>query len=400
MTGLVGETQGPRTTIEHGETVSVPLGPDTFNTGAIAFHAGAHKTGVILGADAAFQQQISPDETDVLLTSRFLTGLQDGRDGNPRLWNPMGVQGITWNFAQGEIVTLDYQFLPLYVRYYGLVNVEAGSATQPMLIRGWLNPTTNALADRKLFLKVTAYADPTATVLAAFGATPAGSVTFAVIAGLDAEQRPRWTEVPDGDGLPAGVDIGTADVKFECALLDNTDVTILDEYSWLNPSDDPVVVRPTTPTFTVSAACIILDGTKIADLESSVLTMVNDLVAVPGGACGAMPQSFDRQGASTAELTIERRYTTFRDQTINLDDTEFAVLIQGRTNVLVDGAGANGDVFDFEISLPVCKLIGTSWKAFTAATDTTNSLTIRASPTSGSPQWQYKVKTQFLDPLA
>ena len=62
MTGLVGETQGPRTTIEHGEVVSVPLGPDTFNTGAIAFHAGAHKTGVILGADAAFQQQISPDD--------------------------------------------------------------------------------------------------------------------------------------------------------------------------------------------------------------------------------------------------------------------------------------------------------------------------------------------------
>lgn len=400
MTGLIGETQGPRTTIEHGEPVTVPFGPDLFNVGAIAFHAGAHKTGVILGADAAFQQQISPDETDVVLTSRFLSGLQDARDGNPRLWNPMGVQGIVWNFAQGEIVTLDYTFLPLYVRYYGLVNVEAGSATQPMLIRGWLNPTTNALADKNLFLKVTAFATPNATVLAAFAATPAGSVTFNVIAGLDDEFRPRWTEVPDGDGLPAGVDIGTADVKFECALLDDGDVTVLDEYSWQNPADAPMVVRPTTPTFTVSAACIIFDGTKIADLESSVLTTVNDLVSVPGGACGAMPQSFDRQGASTAELTIERRNTTFRDQTINLDDREFEVRIEGRTNILVDGAGANGDVFDFELTLPTCKLIGTPWFAFTSAADTTKSLTIRASPAAGSPQWKLLIKTQFLDPLA
>ena len=400
MTGLVGETQGPRTVIEHADPVVVPLGPDNFNTGAIAFHAGAHKTGAILGADAAFQQQISPDETDVILTSRFLTGLQDIRDGNPRLWNPMGVQGIVWNFAQGEIVTMEYSFLPLYVRYYDLTNVEAGSATQPMLVRGWLNPTTNALANRKLFLKVTAYADPNATVLAKFGATPAGAVSFNVQAGLDAEGRPRWTEVVDGDGLPAGVPIGTADVKYECALLSTTDVTALDEYSWENAIPDPVVVRPTTPTFTVSAMCIILDGTKIADLESSVLTTVNDQQVVPGGACGAMPQSFDRLGASTAELTIDRRYTTFRDQTLNLDDKEFAVLIEGRTNVLVDSGGANGDLFDFEVSLPKCKLIGTPFKTYTSATDTTNSLTIRASPNSGTPQWQYKTKTEVADFLA
>ncbi len=399
MTGLVGEVQGPQTAIEHSGPITVPLGPDTFNLGLLALHAGAAKDEAQLGSDTAYQQQISPDETDVDLTGRYITAEQDIRDGEPRIWNPVGIPQVVWNFAKGDIVKMQYTPLPLYVRYYDLAVLETGSPTNKAIIRGWLNPTQNAIADKKLYLKVTAYGSPTATMLAGFAATPTGSVTFSVTAGKDAEGQPYWTEIVDGDGLTQGVPIGRADNKMEIALLDAADVTALDEISLLNPIPDPVVTRPTTPTFTVSAICLTVDGTRVADLESATLTTVNDLQAVPGGACGAQPQAFNREGASTAEFTFERRFVTFRHEKDIHDDAEFAVLIEGRTDVLVDSGGARGDVFDFSVSLPLGRY-ASGFKALASATDSTSSYTVRASPDASNAQWTVLMKTAFADIFA
>ncbi len=401
MTGLIGEVQGPRTAFEHGGDVVVPLGPDTFNLGLIAQHGGGARTAVQIVADAAWNQFIGPGETDVDLRKRFVTALQDIRDGEPRLWNPVGIQQIVWQFAKADVVKMAYTPMPLYSRYYDISATVAGSPTQRAIVRGLLNPTTNDLADKKLFLKVTAYADPAVTVLAGFGVTPVGAVTFQATAGLNKELRPNWARIVDGDGLPAGVAIGRADVEMEIAFLDNADVTALDEISLVNPIPDPTVTRPTTPIFTVSSMCLTVDGTRVADLESATLTMANDLVAVAGGACGAYPQSFNRQGASTCELTFERRFVTFRHEKDIHDDATFAVLIEGRTDVLVDSGGAQGDVFDFSVSMPLTQFAGgQSFKALASATDANASYTLRSSPDSGNPQWLATFKTQFADIFA
>ncbi len=401
MGGLFGEQQGPVTTFEHTGTIINPLGPDTFNLGLLAQHAGAIGTPVQDGSDDSHEITISPDEVATDLKTRFVTVMRDLRDGNPVIYNPCGVKQVSWGLEVGGLVLMEYTLMPLWTRYHDLAATVAGSPAQNMITRGILNPTNNALTDRKIFIKVTAYADPAATLLMAFAATPVGSVTFPATAGKDLELRPLWARVVDGGGLPAGVRIGKADAEFEVALLDPADVTVLDEVSFDNPIPDPTITRPTTPTFTVSSTCIVVNGTKVADLGSSTWVTVNDLGANPGGACSAYPSSYFREGVSTSQLTFDRRMTTFRLEKDLLDDQPFTVLIEGTTDVLVDSGGAEGNVFDWSATLNNCQFEGgQNFKTLTSATDTTSTYVVRSSPSTGVPQYVIKMRAQFSDPLA
>lgn len=398
MTGLFGEIQGPITAINHAGDFSTPVSPNTFFMGLLALQAGASKTAVKPTADNTWIQEISPDETDVVLLDRYITFLQDITDENPRLFNPASIKQTVLSAPKGERLNAVFSPMVLRVRYYDISVLEAGTPANKAVVRGWLDETNNAKTDRKLFLKVSSYADPVATMLAGFGATPTGPVTFSVTAGLDAEGNPFWTEVVDSDGLPAAPGIGRADVKFEMALLDNADVTLLDEISLVNPIPAPVIVRPTTPTFTASAACLIVDGVVIADIDNWTLTLINDLNVVPGGACSAMPGAFERAGVSTAVMEFQRKFVTFRHETDLHDDAEFEVFVEARTNQLVHAAGVNGDVFDLKITLPAAKFSsGQSFKALSSATDTDSSYSVSGSPTSSTPQWKAVLKTDFAD---
>lgn len=293
---------------------------------------------------------------------------------------------------------LQFTPTPLEFRYYSLATTEAGSATHPMLIRGWLNETNNAVSDRDLYTLVTAYSSPTATCKAAFGATPTGSSTFTITAGVDAEGNPRWTEVAlDSSATP----IGNAGMRFEAALIDATDVTALDEYSYANPITPLAKVSPTQPVFTSSSTCLSIDGTNVAGLEGLTVTTVNDLDFVPGGICRDAPQAHRRSGTSTVTVEAERAWTTHRHMTDLHDDAQVAIVITFRADSVIDSGGTSGTQFNGTLEIPLGRFAdGQGFKTLSNATDVTESLTFVGQPDDSNPQWRLTSATDVEDILS
>ncbi len=393
--GLTGQIAGSRTVLTPQGTFEVPFALNTFCLGLIAQHAGALRTEVQIAGDSAWTQVISPDETDIDLLTRFPTFIVDMKDGEPKIWFPTGIQSIVWNFTKGDVAKLVITPVSLGFSFYDLAVQEAGTPARGAVFRGWLNATNNALASRKLFTKVTAFADPLATVLAGFAVTPTGTTSFPVTAGLNAEGRPNWTKIIDGDSALPGLPVGTADVKMEMAFLDTTDVTTLDEESQINPSASPTKITPSQPEMTVSAICLTVDGTIVADLEGLTLTTVNDLAFVEGGACGAFPQAFKRTGVSTAVAEWVRSWLTFRHQKDIHDDAAVAILIEGESDVQIDSGGVQSDRFNFSMSIPVGRISdGQEFKSLSAgATDDTETISVMGEPTGSTPQWELTCQT-------
>lgn len=398
LTSLIGETPGPRTVLNPGGTVTVPFASNRFCLGLLALHAGASRTSAVIGSDAAWTQVISPDETDVDLIKRFVTIYWEKTNGEPELWGPTGVSQVVWTFPKAGEVMLAFTPMPLENRFHGLPTFVAGTAVTPVLIRGWFNPANNALpaASKDLFIRVDAFSTPTATMEAALGATPAGAgTTFDLITGLDAEGRPKWGEVILDTGVPTP--IGTADLKFEAALVDDSDVSVLDQ-SRFNFAEEITPVIPTQPVFTSSAACLTVDGTIVAALENLTVTMVNDLGVVAGGSCRASPTEHKRSGRSTCVVDATTVWVTNRHDANLQDDSEVVIEIEGRSDVLVDAAGAAGTQQQFLIEFPVAKFAdGSAFKILAGATDDQQALSFACGPTSSSPQYQITIPTDFED---
>lgn len=393
--GTIGLKSGPRTVLTPSGTFQVPFALNQFVLSLIAQHAGAAATEVQQGADSTWLQVIDPDQTDLDLLTRFPTMLFDKKDGEPQLHGPVGIQQIVWAFEKGDVAKLEFTPMSLGFRFYDLPAVVTGSATQPPVIRGWLNPTNDALPDKKMFLKVTAFSTPTVTCLMGFGVTPTGAVTFDVIAGLDDEGRPIWAEILDGDSSVPGLPIGTADNRLEVAFLDEADVTALDEYSYLNPIASPVKVSPTQPELTVAAICLEVDGVEIADAESVTVTTTNDLAVVEGGACTAFPGSFKRTGNSLCTIEFERGWTTYRHMAALKRDSKFVVVIKGRSDTETDPAGARDDQFNFVLRFPIAAFA--DGQEFTTleggASDDTESISLTGEPDDSNPQWRLTATT-------
>lgn len=400
LTSLIGETPGPRTVLNPGGTITVPFASNRFCLGLIAFHAGATRTSAVIGGDSAWAQVISPDETDVDLIERFVTFYWDKKNGEPELWGPTGISQIVWTFPKAGEVMLQFTPMPLENRFHGLPVTVAGTAVTPVLIRGWLNPTNNALAAaaKDLFIRVDAFSTPNATMEAALGATPAGAgTTFALVTGLDAEGRPKWGEVILDTGVPTP--IGTADLKFEAALVDDSDVSVLDE-SRFNFAEEITPVLPTQPVFTSSASCLTVDGTIVAALEDLTVTMANDLGVVAGGSCRASPTEHKRSGRSTCIVDATTVWVSNRHDVNLQDDSEVVIEIEGRSDVLVDSGGLAGTQHGFLLDFPVAKFAdGSAFKILAGATDDQQALSFSCGPTASSPQYEIRIPTDFEDIL-
>ena len=287
--------------------------------------------------------------------------------------------------------------LPLESSFHSLPVTVVGSPANHVITRGWLNPVNNALADKDLFVVVSAFSTPNATMKAAFGSTPVGSNTFNLVTGKDAEGQPKWGEVVLDDGVTP---IGTADLKFEAALVDDSDVTALDAARF-NFATEVTPVFPTQPVFTSSAACLKIDGTQVAGLEDVTVTMISDLGRVDGGSCRAAPTAHRRLGRSTCVVEATVVWTTNR-QDVNLqDDPEIVIEIEARSDVLVDPGGAAGTQFNFLLEFFVTRFSdGSSFKVLSSATDDNQSLSFACEPTDSTPQWRLTVPTDFQDMLA
>lgn len=399
ISGLTGAISGPRAVLTPQGTFLTPLTLGKFELGLLAHVAGATKTQVQLGADTAFTQVIDPDQTDVEVLDRWLTFLYDKKDKEIQLWHPCGVKQVDLNFAKAEVAMMETTLMSLGFGFYDVAAVVAGSATFPVVIRGWLNAANRALADKKLFIKVTAYADPAATVLAGFAVTPVGAESFAVTAGLDAEGRPQWAEVIDGDSATPGQPIGTADNKLEMALLDETDVTVLDEYSYENQIASSVKVNPGQPEMVVSAVCLFADGDLVADLEGVSLSIVSDLGITEGGACRAFPTAFKRTGTSTVTGEFERGWITYRHMGDLRDDAKFVLQITARSDQQIDTGGARSDQYNFTIDIPIATFAdGQEFKTLSGGSeDDTETITFMGEPDGSNPSWRFSCDTDVSD---
>jgi len=399
MIGLPGNAAGARTSLPAGGPLAVPFALSPFVLKALGLHFGAVATPVLIAGDAAaWTQVLGADETDIDVSGRFATVYFDKTNGVPEYWHPVGFSQVVFNFPQAEEATVTFTPAALEARFYDLGSSEAGSPANVPLIRGWLNATNNALPNKDLHILVTAVTGVTPNVVvtckAAFGATPAGATTFDVPAGLNLEGRPQWTEVVLDDGGIGGPPIGTADMKFQIAFPDDGDVTVADETSYANPATELTKVRPAQPSFTTSATCLTVDGTKVAGLVDVTVTSTSALTTSEGGTCRAAAGTHKLSGTNTVAIEATIDWIHERHDMNLHDDSEVALLVEARHDQIIDGAGASRTQFNFVMSIPLGRYAdGSSFKALAGAADDTRSLSLTGHPDDSNPQLRITAQT-------
>ncbi len=406
ISGLRGKVKGPRASAAIEGALEIPMRNDLATVGLILKLSGFGATPVQFGADNAWTHVIDPQQTAVDVDELYQWWLQDMPDGFPRLLGPSVIQSIDFQFTKGEVAKMVVTPLHLAHAYYDRPAVVAGTAAIPIQIHpGWLADQT--LADKLLSIRVVSGSSPLWTCKAEFGAAPAyaGAEEFIIREGLDDEGHPFLTEITDSESLPPGLPIGKSDLPIYASMPSVTGIAALDEYSYANPIPSPTRVRPTEPEISVADICAETDGIRIADLESLNLSIVNTWDMVPGGIWGIFSRSFTRLGTNVVSGTLARKWRTRRMEKEQLiSDDNFDLKITFRSDVLIDGAGAESHQFGGELRASGCHFAdGASFKSFAdGATDDGMEIPFEAEPDSGigDAQWRATLRTAFADATA